>query len=296
MEGREMGNRSSAWLNETAIGINNLKEIHQKIRVLNLNARIEKQPTVVDETSQSVLKYRTPNFRVSATIELAPMTEQQKWKVGWIQACTDMMFHNTYGDEGYTSWEFPELTSGQQSMISDCDGHHYPWYGSRNETVVFEGPCKMYQSATIAMNDNFHPHVTWRNPSNRNQTEPNLSHIIRDQSFYVWLVAWNMTTQNAYILKTVRWNMKLEINVDPKKALGARAKLVTSVVPKQPTVLENNIPIPRCSLMPPNANSAQMLVWRPRLGEAQCIIPPVWKKEVPVEEQVVRFDSKLCKL
>ena len=38
-----------------------------------------------------------------------------------------------------TSWEFPELTSGAQDMISDCDGHHYPWYGSRNETIVFEG-------------------------------------------------------------------------------------------------------------------------------------------------------------
>lgn len=64
-----MGNRSSAWLNETAIGINNLKEVHQKIRVLNLNARIEKQPTVVDETSQSVLKYRTPNFRLVFTVK-----------------------------------------------------------------------------------------------------------------------------------------------------------------------------------------------------------------------------------
>ena len=66
-----------------------------------------------------------------------------------------------------TSWEFPELSSGAQKMISDCDGHHYPWYGSRHETVVFEGPCKMYQTATISMNDNFHPHVTWRNPANR---------------------------------------------------------------------------------------------------------------------------------
>lgn len=90
--------------------------------------------------------------------------------------------------------------------------------------------------------------------------------------------------------------MKLEIIVDPKKPLGARAKLNTSVVPKQPTVLEHNIPIPRCAMMPPNANSAQMLVWRPRNGEPQCIIPPVWKKELPLEEQVVRFDSKLCKL
>ncbi|KAK3594603.1 hypothetical protein CHS0354_000396 [Potamilus streckersoni] len=188
------------------------------------------------------------------------------------------------------------MTSGKQEMVSDCDGHHYPWYGSRNETVIFEGPCKMYQTATITMNDNFHPHVTWRNPANRHQTEPNLTHITRDQSFYVWLVAWNMTAQKAYILKTIRWNMKLEIDIDPKKPLGQRAKLVSNSVLKQPFVLEENVPIPRCALMPPNANSAQMLVWRPRRGKPVCIIPPVWKKDVPIEKQVPKYDSKLCKI
>jgi len=38
--------------------------------------------------------------RVSATVEMAPFADAHKWKIGWIQACTDMMFHNTYGDEG----------------------------------------------------------------------------------------------------------------------------------------------------------------------------------------------------
>jgi len=91
---------------------------------------------------------------------------------------------NAYDNISFsTSWEFPELTSGSQEMISDCDGHHYPWYGSRNETVTFEGPCKMYQTATITMNDNFHPHVTWRNPANRNQgneTMPNKKGMYTD--------------------------------------------------------------------------------------------------------------------
>jgi hypothetical protein len=48
-------------------------------------------------------------------------------------------------------------------------------------------------------------------------------------------------------------------------------------------------------LLPPNANSAQMLVWRPTFGDPQCIIPPVWKKDIPIEDQVVRVDP-LCKL
>lgn len=104
-----------------------------------------------------------------------------------------------------TSWEFPELTSGKQTMISDCDGRHYPWYGSRNETVIFKGPCDRYQTATVYMNDNFHPHVTWRNPANRHQLEPNLTHIIRDQSFYVWLVAWNMVTMKSFVMQVSEW-------------------------------------------------------------------------------------------
>ncbi|XP_060075106.1 protein FAM78B-like [Ylistrum balloti] len=287
---------SPAWCNQNAITADVVPDVLSKIRVLNLNARIENQPTTIDESSSAVLKYQTPNFRVSATVEMAPMPEEHKWKVGWIQACTDMMFHNTYGDEGYTSWEFPELTSGQQIMISDCDGHHYPWYGSRNETVVFQGPCTMYQSASISMNDNFHPHVTWRNPANRSQNEPNLTKIVRDQTFNVWLVAWNMSLQKAYILKTVRWNMRLDIKVDPKKPLGQRAELVSNPVPKQPEVLAENISLPRCALMPPNANSAQMLVWRPATGRPLCVIPPVWQNDVPVEDQVRKYDSKLCRL
>jgi hypothetical protein len=45
----------------------------------------------------------------------------------------------------------------------------------------------------------------------------------------------------------------------------------------------------------PNANSAQMLVWRPSTGEPLCIIQPVWKKDEPIGDQVVRLDP-LCKL
>ncbi|KAL5012261.1 hypothetical protein ScPMuIL_010812 [Solemya velum] len=293
-----MGATASNWARQTAIaaGSHYLKDIKNRIRILNLEATIENQPTAIDEGSSSVLKYKTPNFRANATVEFAPTKKNHKWKVGWIQACTDMMFHNTYGEEGYTSWEFPELTSKDQNMISDCDGHHYPWYGSRNEAVIVQGPCKLYQKATVTMNDNFHPHVTWRNPANRSQVEPNLTHIIRDQSFYVWLVAWNITMQKAYILKTIRWQMKLEIAVNPLRPLGQRARLISNPVPDQPVVQETNVTIPRCALTPPNANSAQMLVWRPIYGLPSCIIPPVWKKDVPIDKQITHFDRIVCKL
>ncbi|KAH9496917.1 Protein fam78a [Bulinus truncatus] len=259
------------------------------IRILEIEAKIDKEPTQIDESSSAVLKYRTPNFRASATVEISPFSDNEAWKVGWIQACTDMTFHNTYGKEGYTSWEFPELTSGKQTMISDCDGRHYPWYGSRNETVIFKGPCDRYQTATVYMNDNFHPHVTWRNPANRHQLEPNLTHIIRDQSFYVWLVAWNMVTMKSFVMQTISWCMQLEIAIDPRRPLGERATLISNPVPRQPIILDYNVPIPRCALTPPCANSAQMLVWHPRRGKPVCVIPPVWKSQ----SRSPKRDSKL---
>lgn len=56
-------NTSETWCKQTAIGTENSKEVHQNIRVLNFHAKIDKQATSIDESSASVLKYRTPNFR-----------------------------------------------------------------------------------------------------------------------------------------------------------------------------------------------------------------------------------------
>ena len=41
------------------------KSFNQKnpIKVINIDAKIEKRATLIDESSSSVLKYRTPHFR-----------------------------------------------------------------------------------------------------------------------------------------------------------------------------------------------------------------------------------------
>ena len=54
---------SSARWNSITIGINNWKEIREKIRIVHLKAEIEKCATTVDETSPTALLYRSPNFR-----------------------------------------------------------------------------------------------------------------------------------------------------------------------------------------------------------------------------------------
>jgi len=63
-----------------------------RIKILELHAEIESKPTLIDETSSSVLKYKTPQFKSNVTFQMPAIEENQNWKVGWIQACTHMEF------------------------------------------------------------------------------------------------------------------------------------------------------------------------------------------------------------
>ena len=66
----------------------------------NVKAVIDYSPTVVDESSPIVLRYRTPFFRAHAQVIFPPIDKKEVWTVGWIQACDDMKFINQYGDLG----------------------------------------------------------------------------------------------------------------------------------------------------------------------------------------------------
>ncbi|CAF3523898.1 unnamed protein product [Rotaria socialis] len=249
------------------------------IRILELDAKIENRPTIIDEKNPAVLKYRTPHFRSTATILFPPLEDGAHWKIGWIQSCRRMDFLNSYGDCGYSSWEFPQLVSGQNPMISDSDGRNYPFYGSKSEVSELHGPCLDYQTIKVIMNDNFYPHITWDIPTS-NERLLRLTNVKRHQSFYTWLVAMNVKTGSILVLKTISWQMNLEINVDPTQAQGSRAILISDPAPSQPEILKQNIRIPTCVLYPPNANSAQILVWHPgcRVGEIskqpEIVVPP----------------------
>ncbi|UJR26438.1 hypothetical protein I4U23_007768 [Adineta vaga] len=249
------------------------------IRIQELEAKIENRPTIIDEKSSAVLKYRTPHFRATATVKFPPLGEGEHWKVGWIQSCTRMDFFNSYGDSGYSSWEFPQLMSDQNPMISDSDGRNYPFYGSKSEVIEIQGPCSDYTTLKVLMNDNFYPHITWDIPTS-NERLARLTSVKRHQSFYTWLVAMNARNGSILVLKTISWQMNLEIRIDPTKPQGSRATLVSDPVPVQPEILKQNIRIPTCVLYPPNANSAQILVWHPgcRLNETskrpEIVVPP----------------------
>ena len=160
-------------------------------------------------------------------------------------------------------------------MISDADGKQYPWYGLRNETQTIRGPSTR-QGITVHMNDNFFPQVTWYVPYTKYDRKPRLTHIYREQSFFTFLVAKDLSNDRHHTLKTVSWNMKLVIDVNPENPLGKRATVIGPVEQQQPIVLEkNDVALEKYALRPPNANNSQTLIWRPGHGDPKVIVPPM---------------------
>lgn len=83
-----------------SIACNKSRIKRENIVVYDLSATIDHCPTVIEENSPIVLRYKTPYFKASARIVMPPIPRNETWVVGWIQACTQMEFYNTYGDVG----------------------------------------------------------------------------------------------------------------------------------------------------------------------------------------------------
>ncbi|XP_049567385.1 protein FAM78A isoform X2 [Orcinus orca] len=186
--------------------------------------------------------------------------------------CKGVFLESTAGVHR-SSWELPDLQEGKIEAISDSDGVNYPWYGNTTETCTIVGPTKRDSKFIISMNDNFYPSVTWAVPVSESNVAK-LTNVYRDQSFITWLVATNTSTNDMIILQTLHWRMQLSIEVNPNRPLGQRAQLREPIAQDQPKILSKNEPIPPSALVKPNANDAQVLMWRPKYGPALVVIPP----------------------
>ena len=158
-------------------------------------------------------------------------------------------------------------------MVSDSDGKNFPWYGSKTEVALIEGPQVNITKHNISMNDNFYPHITWDVPVETYRS-PKLTNVKRNQKFLTWLVALDVKNGFFVVLKTFKWRMKVEIEINPSKPLGQRAKLVSSPKQKQPEEQSCNFKIPSCALYPSNANSSQVLVWYPKYKKPVVVVAP----------------------
>nr|CAB3263356.1 uncharacterized protein LOC494362 [Phallusia mammillata] len=280
----------------------------------DVQATIDQSPTVIEEYSPIVLRYRTPYFRANAQVIMPPIRRKETWTVGWIQACDYMKFINQYGNLGCSSWEIPALKSGRIPAVSDSDGVSYPWYGNTTEIATIVGPTDSYRSMNLTMNDNFYPSVTWDIPVSEG-TSAHLTRIVRDQSFVTWLAAINETTKEIIVLKTVRWKFYLEIDIDPTRELGSRSRIVAPRIQKQPLItngpceksffnspvknrrrgMDNNSnsnyigQIPISALVRPSANNAQTLIWRPTETTPIIVVPA--KEEHKDTNELILFNG-----
>lgn len=242
------------------------------ILISEFSATIDDRPTEIREESSIVLRYKTPYFRANASVILPPLTNDDSWTVGWIQACSHMEFVNKYGDLGHSSWEVPALIENKIAYVSDSDGVSYPWYGSGTEIATVKGPTDQFTEVKVKMNDNFHPSVTWDVPISERDA-PHLTKISRDQSFITWLAAVNERTNRVIVLRAVRWRFQLNIDVNPNNELGKRAKLVGKIKQEKPRIQNGANYIPKCAMVKPSANNSQVLVWRPKNGKSVCVVP-----------------------
>jgi hypothetical protein len=175
-------------------------------------------------------------------------------------------------------------------MVSDSDGKNFPWYGNKTEVVEITGPQAACSLHHVSMNDNFHPHITWDTPvSDLNLCR--LTRVKRHQKFLTWLVAMDSMNDDFIVLSTFKWVMRIEIEVDPTRELGERARVVGEELQEQPYPVQSNVRIPSCALYPTSANSSQVLVWYPRSRESlrQVVLGP--KKFRPEHKNSGSSDS-----
>ncbi len=264
--------------------------VWRKFTVSRCSASVDSTPTRIRENN-STLNYITPHFRADAEVELGTLKEGEIYTIGWVQAVTDMKFYNTY-PSGQSSWEIPELNSGESEAVSDADGRQYPWYGVTSECKTVKGPHKPH-SVRVFMNDNFSPTVSWAIPVGKDQPDT-LQRVQRDQSFTAWLVIKNEIDGEVQALKAYRWRAVIDIVVDCSQCVGQRAKLLEPVVQAQPKELQE-LRIPSSALGSPRANEAQKFVWRTLdselIFEVSCTpaLPPILQ---PTAVSEVRYASR----
>ncbi|XP_011786823.1 PREDICTED: protein FAM78A [Colobus angolensis palliatus] len=246
------------------------------ITVIDVKASIDPVPTSIDESSSVVLRYRTPHFRASAQVVMPPIPKKETWIVGWIQACSHMEFYNQYGEQGM--WQKTTLCRQVQcspgealaatakrslSCSREAPSPECAWgIGGPGapELHISHTPSTRQVLGSLQPGDDLAPALA-------------LSHAPHDAVLSA-SPGGSSPTNDMIILQTLHWRMQLSIEVNPNRPLGQRARLREPIAQDQPKILSKNEPIPPSALVKPNANDAQVLMWRPKYGQPLVVIPP----------------------
>jgi len=274
---------NKSWDSKDSV-INNIKVLLEVYR--------NPQPTRVDEKNDKVVVFRTPTMRLKATVTVPPVPTGQIWTIGWVQSCHFMNFVNVYGHLGFTSWEFPQLNM-RLAGVNDSDGESYPFYGHEKEICQLHGPLPRETTFVVSMSDSPASHVTLRVPSKHGSNDGiDLTNIHRKQKFTSWLVAFNDVSAECIELKCLDWDLNVAMNIDRLSPCGSRVSLLEPKEQTRPVVNVRLPRIPQCAKSPPDANHAQMLVFRPHTSKENLhqvgiiVAPQVRGHTTPTEREL----------
>lgn len=272
------------------------KEAILKNIVVRVEVYRNPRPTKVEEISDKVIVFRTPTMRAKATVTVPPVPLGQVWTIGWVQSVHDMRFVNIYGQHGFTSWEFPQLNLNMVG-VNDSDGETYPFYGHEKEFFQIEGPVARDTTFVVEMSDSPASHVTLNVPSKHDSSgDIDLTHISRKQRFNTWLVALNDRTGECIELKCLDWELDVSMVIDELAPNGMRVQLRDPKEQSLPRINKKIPRIPQCAQLPPDANHAQMLVFRPHssrqnVHQVKIIVAPQHQGHTTPTERELQNDQ-----
>ncbi|VDK32378.1 unnamed protein product [Taenia asiatica] len=251
-----------------------------KIHIKNLRAYYDDNTGTEVEETDAMLYYKTQTFYCKITIEIPTCTADKDWSIGLVQACDFMYLANDYGGLGNSLWEFHPLKSGLRKVINDSDGRQYPFYSVNQSLYNIKRGIVRRTTVNLQIKDYFHPSVVWELPYSRGV---HLSEINRKQKFFIWLVAIKYGKKacgrdEIHILKKIRWEYNLHMEVDPHMPLGQKVRKIYDVQDGSIMMCDSSRSqkLPAAATYAPHCNAAQSLIWYPRdpLRHSRILVPP----------------------
>ena len=167
------------------------------------------------------LKIKYPRFSATAKINLPPLKKGECWEIGWVQGIEDQDFVMWYSNQGYYSFELPQLNKGN-SFIIDSMGRKMPWY---DDFIVKQGPTERKSSLEVVMHDQPTAEIPVR------VGKGDLQWIYRRTKFRVWLVAKLAAKPTMHTLKMCTWLLETTVRKENNE-------WVKTVIQKDPINLE----------------------------------------------------------
>lgn len=250
-----------------------------KIHVKSIRAYYDDSTRTEVEETDAMLYYKTQTFYCKVEIEIPTCSADKDWTIGLVQACDFMYLANDYGGLGNSLWEFHPLKSGRRKLINDSDGRQYPFYSVNQSLFNIRRGIVRRSTLNLQIKDYFHPSVVWELPYSKGVQ---LSEINRKQKFLIWLVAIKYGKKTGkdemHVLKKIRWEYNLHMEVDPHMPLGKRVRKIYDVQDGGISMSDSSRihKLPVAATFPPHCNAAQSLIWYPRETHrhSRILVPP----------------------